>query len=177
MDEEDAGRASDSPELESRPPTEDDLVRLCRALNDLKARYVVVGGFAIIQLGLPRPTGDIGLLIATDLENEARVFKALEVFPDRAVRELDPGDVAKYIVVRVADEVLVDLMHSAGGLDYAAVAGDVVERQVQGVSIPFASAERLWQMKVRTHREKDAPDLVFLRDYFRVHGASPPDDI
>lgn len=175
MDEEDVGGESGSAEgLEPRPPTEGDLVRLCRALNELGAKYIVVGGFAMIQLGLPRPTGDIDLVIATDLENEALVFKALEVLPDNAVRELDRGDVGKFGVVRVADEVLVDLMRSAGGVDYTAAAGGIVVREVQGVPIPFASARLLWRMKARTHREKDAPDLLFLRDYFRAAGEEPP---
>ncbi|MDP9292317.1 MAG: hypothetical protein M3O82_08135, partial [Verrucomicrobiota bacterium] len=82
---------------------------LCRRLNQLGARYVVVGGFAISQAGYGRPTGDIDLVIDTELANEALVYKALEILPDKAVRELDPGDVAKFVVVRVADEVLVDL--------------------------------------------------------------------
>ena len=86
---------------------------------------------------------DIDLLVATDLENEARVFKSLEIFPDKAVLQLDPGDVAKYTVVRVADEVLVDLMQSACGIDYAEAAKDVVIREVQGVPIPFASPRLL----------------------------------
>ena len=49
MDDEDAGGAGRSPsELESRLSTEDDLVRLCRRLNEVGARDVVIGGFAII---------------------------------------------------------------------------------------------------------------------------------
>jgi len=36
-----------TPELESREPTVEDLRDLCRELNRLTARYVVVGGFAM----------------------------------------------------------------------------------------------------------------------------------
>ena len=56
------------------------------------------------------------LLIDPSLENERRVFDALATLPDGCVRQLDPGDVAKYTVVRVADEILVDLMASASGI-------------------------------------------------------------
>src|SRR5215216_16772 len=93
----------------SRPPLEEDLVTICRRLNELGAKYLVCGGFAIILAGYPRFTGDIDLLIDASLENEAKVFKALEVLPDRAVRDLAPGDVEKYVVCRVGDEVTVDL--------------------------------------------------------------------
>ena len=47
-----------------------------------------------------------------------RLYTALESLPDQAVKELDPGDVLKYVVVRVADEILFDLMASASGIDY-----------------------------------------------------------
>ena len=59
-------------------------------------------------------TGDIDLMVAVDLENEARVFSALSTLPDNAVRELKPGELQQYNVIRVADEILVDLMRSAG---------------------------------------------------------------
>ena len=42
----------DGAPLESRTPTLEDLIELCRRLNDEGARYVVVGGMAILQLGL-----------------------------------------------------------------------------------------------------------------------------
>ncbi|MGB8466602.1 MAG: hypothetical protein WCE49_16765 [Terrimicrobiaceae bacterium] len=98
-------------ELVPRPPAEEDLVALCRILNKLGARYLVIGGYAIIHAGYPRFTGDLDILIDTAQENEAKVFEALRSLADRAADELDPGDVAKYTVVRVADEIVVDLMN------------------------------------------------------------------
>src|SRR5688572_32153038 len=129
MDDTNAGSGPQG--LESRPPTEADLVLLCRALNEQNAKYIVIGGFAVIQAGLPRTTGDVDLLIATDPENEGRVYKALEMLPDKAVRELQPGDTSRYTVIRVGDEIIVDLMKAACGIDYAAASGDVVVREVQ----------------------------------------------
>ncbi len=168
---------SGSPEgqLTPRPPLEEDLAGLCRELNRLGARYVVVGGFAIIQAGYPRTTGDVDLVIDTDLGNEARVYQALESLPDQCVKELEPGDISKYLVVRVADEILVDLMASASGIDYSEASKSVVIRDVGGVPIPFASPELLWRMKRHTHREKDAPDLLFLRQWFEAEGKIPPE--
>ena len=162
-------------ELTSRTPEQADLVELCRQLNSRGARYLVCGGFAIIQAGYPRLTGDIDLLVDASLENEAKVFAALETLPDKAVLQLDPGDIAKHIVCRVADEVLVDLMGKAAGIDYAEAARDIVVREVDGVAIPFASPLLLWRMKRHTHRVKDAPDLLFLRQLFEADGITPPE--
>lgn len=172
MDEPNAGAQPEN--LEPRPPLEADLVALCRELNQRRARYVVIGGFAVITAGLPRATGDIDLLIAVDPENEAKVFSALSTLPDNAVRELKPGELQQYQVIRVADEILVDLMATAGGIEYEDAAKEVVVREIQGVPIPFASPRLLWRMKVVTHREKDAADLVFLRYWFAEHGQEPP---
>jgi hypothetical protein len=163
-------------ELIPKPPEREDLVALCRELNERGARYVVVGGFAIIVAGLPRTTGDVDLVIDASLENEAKVFAALATLPDGCVRELEPGDVAKHVVVRVADEILVDLMASASGIDYAEASKSVVVREVDGVEIPFASPPLLWRMKSRTHREKDRGDLEFLRQWFAARGETPPED-
>jgi hypothetical protein len=65
-------------------------------------------------------------------------------------------------------------MRSAGGIDYAEAAKDVVIREIDGVRIPFASPRLLWRMKAKTHREKDAADLVFLRQWFAERGEEPP---
>jgi hypothetical protein len=165
----------DSPEeLASRPPSLEDVVGLCRALNELGAKYVLVGGFAIRAAGYVRETMDIDLIVAADLENEAKVFKALESLPDQAVKELKPGEVSQYVVIRVADEIVIDLMAKASGIDYAEAAESVVIHELDGVKIPFASPELLWRMKVHTHREKDAPDLFFLRKWFESEGRTPP---
>ena len=172
MDEPDAG--SKPEDLEPRPPLESDLVGLCRELNQRGAHYIVIGGFAVIAAGLPRVTGDIHLLVASDRENEAKVFSALSTLPDNAVRELQPRELQRYNVIRVADEIIVDLMGSAGGIDYNKAAQEVLVREIQGVPIPFASPRLLWRMKVVTHREKDAGDLVFLRYWFSEHGEDLP---
>lgn len=161
--------------LTSRPPLQHDLVFLARTLNELGAHYLVVGGLAIIHAGYPRMTADVDLIIATDPANEAKVYEALRSLPDRAVDELDPGDVAKYVVVRINDEITVDLMRSASGIEYEEAARDLVIRHVDGVEIPFASPHLLWRMKKSTHRPKDEADLQFLRQWFAARGETPPD--
>jgi hypothetical protein len=166
-------RPPEDADLESREPTVEDLRDLCRALNERGARYVVIGGFAILAAGYNRRTMDVDLLVADDPDNEARVFSALATLPDNAVRDLQPGELRQYSVNRVADEILVDLMRLASGIDYRAAAADVVVREVDGVPIPFASPRLLWRMKSVTGREKDAGDLVFLRFWFAERGETP----
>jgi predicted nucleic acid-binding protein len=150
------------------------LRNLCRELNRRGAKYVVVGGFALLAANYNRRTMDVDLLVAADAQNEASVFSALSTLPDNAVQELRAGELQQYNVIRVADEILVDLMRAAGGIDYAEAAKDVVVREVDGVPIPFASPRLLWRMKIVTHREKDAGDLRFLRQWFAERHEEPP---
>jgi len=145
------------------------LSRLCAELNRLGARYVVVGGFAIIQAGYARFTDDLDLLVDPSIENERLVFEALRCLPDQAVNQLEPGDVEKFIVVRVGDEILVDLMKTSCGVDYAEAIKDAEYSEIDGVRIPFASPRALWRMK-QTKREKDVPDRLFLRMLLESQG-------
>ena len=149
-----------------RPPEQIDLVRLCRELNQRHARYLIIGGMAINQLGLIRATEDIDLLIEPSRENQERVRTALEILPDKAVRELLPDDLDNYFVVRVADEIVVDLMLKACGVSYEEAAAEIVFRQLGDVTVPFASAKLMLRLK-QTHREKDEVDRQFLEQKLR----------
>lgn len=87
----------------ARAPEPADLVRLCRALNAAHARYLLVGGFAVIAHGATRFTKDIDLLVDDDPDNIARVKQGLSILADkRCGGRSGPGRPA-YVVVRVAD--------------------------------------------------------------------------
>ena len=151
----------DGPAPEARPPGLADLVSLCRNLNQERARYLVIGGMAIIQAGFVRATEDIDLLVDTSSENMDRVRAALLKLPDGAVRDMADDDLERYAVVRVADEFVVDLMKAACGITYGEASGLVDVVTIQGVPIPFANPVLLWRTK-QTVREKDRLDRVFL---------------
>jgi hypothetical protein len=150
----------------TRVPTDADLVSLARELNRLGVAYVVVGGFAINRLGLVRATEDIDLLIARDRANQALVKQALEFLPDRAIRELGDEDIAQWMVVRVNDDITIDLMTEAGGVRFEDTAGGIETEVIEGVPIPFAGAELMLKMK-QSPRDKDVGDRSFLQQLIR----------
>lgn len=151
---------------DSRPPTLEDLLLLCRSLNEAGARYLVVGGFAVMQHGFTRATEDIDLLVESSPKNQAKVKKGLEALPDKAVLEIADDDLRNWVVVRVADEIVVDLMLAACGIRYEEASKEIETVSIQGVPIPFASPALLLRMK-QTHREKDALDRIFLEQKLR----------
>jgi len=149
--------------LESRPPTLADLLELCRNLNENGAKYIVVGGMAVIQHGFVRATEDIDLLVDTSPENEDKIRESLLFLPDKAIKELRKGDIENYTVVRIADEIVIDLMESACGINYNEAINSILNVEIKGVQIPFASVELLWKMK-QSYREKDKLDRLFLSE-------------
>jgi len=144
-----------------RLPNQSDLIALCRSLNKEGARYLVVGGFAINHHGFIRATEDIDILVDVDPENQRRVKKALEILPDRAILELGDDDLRDYTVVRVSDDILVDVMTAACGIDFEEASGFVEIAHIEGVPIPFATPQLLLRMK-QTYRENDIADRIFL---------------
>lgn len=151
----------------TRIPHAGDLIKIARELNRLKVAYVVVGGFAINRLGFVRATDDIDLLIARDLANQALVKQALEVLPDKAARELANDDLSQWVVVRVNDDITVDLMTSACGVTYDEARAGIESVEMDGVSIPFAGAELMLKMK-QGWRNKDAEDRSFLQQLLKT---------
>ncbi len=147
----------------SRAPELEDLLRLCKALNAENVQYVLIGGFAVILQGFVRGTKDIDLLVEASPENVRRLKRAMAVLPDNAIELIADDEIEKYGVVRIADEIVVDLLKSACGVDFARAAdGGIETKVVDGVPIPVARKELLIETK-QTVRSSDATDVQFLR--------------
>jgi len=147
----------------SRAPELEDLLALCKALNAESVRYVVIGGFAVILHGFVRATKDIDLLVEASAENVQRLKRAMAVLPDNAIALIADDEVEKYRVVRIADEIVVDLLQEACGVDYARASDGGIEiKTVEGVPIPIGRKELLIETK-QTVRPSDAADVHFLR--------------
>jgi Nucleotidyl transferase of unknown function (DUF2204) len=153
----------------SRPPRPEDVALIAGALNEAGARYLLIGGFAVNAHGLLRPTKDIDFLIDDSPENVERAKKALAILPDNAAAEIADTDVREYGVVRVADEVVVDLLGRACGLSYQEAIADAQKMNIEGVEVPVASLRTLIRTK-QTYRPSDAADRQFLEDKLANEG-------
>ena len=75
------------------------------------------------------------------------------------------------MVVRIADEFVVDLLKAACGVEYEEARDLIEEVELEGVRIfPFASPALLWRTK-QTVRAKDELDRLFLSTLL-AHGPS-----
>jgi predicted nucleotidyltransferase len=146
---------------EVRPPTIADVGRICRALQEAGARYVLIGGFAVILHGGHRTTKDIDLLVDPAPENVARLKKALSVLEDDAAREIGLDDLQTYTVVRVADEVMVDLLAAACGVTWSEAQASATRIDIEGTAVIVADRRTLIRTK-QTLRPSDAADRAWL---------------
>jgi predicted nucleotidyltransferase len=138
------------------------LLRVCSLLNAEGASYFIVGGYACILHGIIRTTKDVDLLVEPSPANLKKVLNGLAKMEDGWAKEITPQDLLENVVVKISDEVEVDVSTQAWKVRYAdAVAsGQFVE--IDGVRIPFVSIETLIASK-ETYREIDQWDAAQLR--------------
>ena len=134
------------------------LLRVCSLLNDHGAKYLIVGARACWLHGYIRATMDVDILIPEDLENHMRVIAALSELEDHAAAELTPQDLVENLVVKIADEVEVDVSTRAWKVSYADAIGTSLKATIQGVKVPYVDLQTLIKSK-STQREQDKVDV------------------
>lgn len=137
----------------------DALLKLLQRFHDEGVQYILVGGHAVRLNGFLRSTEDIDVLLPMSIENGRRVIRALSFLPGAA--ELRPewfeSDAAEPENIRVADELLVDLLFAANGETYDSLQPHVRTLTVDAVEIRTLDIEGLLKTK-RTGRDKDEID-------------------
>src|SRR5881397_471381 len=138
------------------------LLRVCSLLNNRGAKYLIVGARACWLHGYIRATMDVDILVPEDLENHARIIAALSELEDHAAAELTPRDLLENVVVKIADEVEVDVSTRAWKVSYPQAVPNACEVVIDGVRVPYLGLDSLIASK-ETYREKDQLDLLQLR--------------
>jgi hypothetical protein len=133
------------------------LVRVCELLNQAGAKYLICGAQACILHGLVRTTEDVDILVEATEENFQRVINGLGRMHDGAANELTPLDILENVVVKVADEVEVDVSTKAWKITYTEALPTATQLIVEGVCVPFLGLDTLIASK-ETYREQDAID-------------------
>ena len=134
------------------------LLRVCSLLNRYKTRYLIVGARACSLHGYIRATTDVDILVPEDLENHGRLIAALSELEDHAAAELTPQDFIDNVVVKIADEVEVDVGTRAWTISYAHAVGTALKTTIQDVEIPYLDLQTLIASK-RTQRDQDQVDI------------------
>ena len=137
----------------------DPLLELLRRLDEQGVRYILVGGHAVRLNGFLRYTEDIDLLLPRSAENGERAKQALAHLPSaeqlQAAWFEPPAEAPENI--RIADDILVDILFAANGETYESLQPHVVRTKVEGVPIVTLDIEGLLKTKT-DFRDKDRID-------------------
>ena len=143
---------------------EDALLDLLRRFQDEGVQYVVVGGQAVRLNGFVRATEDIDILLPSSIENGRRVIRALAFLPSGKDLQADwfevsPGEPEN---IRIADDLLIDLLFAANGQTYESLQDSVSTLQINGVAVRTLDIEGLLKTKT-DYRPKDQIDREVLQ--------------
>jgi hypothetical protein len=141
------------------------LLTLLARFREERVEYVLVGGQAVRLNGFVRATEGIDVLVKPSRENGERIIRALDFLP--SPRELDAGWFVPAVDgavenIRVADELLIDLLFSANGETYESVQPFVRELVIEGTVVRVLNIDGLLRTKT-DYREADVLDKQVLR--------------
>jgi len=151
----------------SRAATIEDLKVLAASLNDRGVEYLLIGGYALAAHGYHRATIDIDVLVPASTETGRAVRQALLVLPDRAAEDIDPEWFEEGEKIRVADEIVVDVMFNAAGETFETLEPFSEIIDLDGVPVRTVNLEGLLRTK-QGAREKDIADRLVLEAALRV---------
>lgn len=125
--------------------------------------YVLVGGFAVRMNGFLRLTEDIDVLLPRSLENGRKVIKSLHFL--ESAKELDPEwfnpPLDEPENIRVADELLIDLLFAANGETFESLRPHMRRVDLGGIEIITLDIDGLLKTKT-DYRDKDKIDRFAL---------------
>jgi predicted nucleotidyltransferase len=135
---------------------------LLRLLNESEARYLIVGGYAIMKYSEPHYTKDLDVWVDNSVENSARVFDALRKFG--APLETDKITSATFTCNDLTYQigiapVRIDILTNITGVEFSLAWQNRVSGLVFGVPVQFISLDDLIANKQATGRASDLDQL------------------
>ncbi|HEU0291360.1 MAG TPA: DUF6036 family nucleotidyltransferase [Anaerolineales bacterium] len=140
-----------------------DFSDLLRIFNDHGVRYMVIGGYAVVQYAEPRFTKDLDMLISTDIKNAEAVYKALLEFgaPLAGLIAKDFAEEGFFFQMGVPP-VRVDILMGIPGIQFEECWNRRMEVDFEGLKVIFISKQDLIASKRAAGRPQDLIDADLL---------------
>jgi Nucleotidyl transferase of unknown function (DUF2204) len=137
-----------------------DLLQIFKKYN---VKYLVIGGYAVVQYAEPRFTKDLDVLISVDQENAEAVYKALAEF-GAPLSGLTPEDFSEegYFFQMGVPPVRVDVLMGIPGVKFDQCWERRVEVDFDDLKVIFMSKQDLIISKRAAGRPQDLIDADLL---------------
>ena len=145
------------------------LLDLLGRFREEGVEYVLVGGQAVRLNGYLRATEDIDVLVRPTRDNGEKIIRALQVLKSSQEMEAGwfvPSADGNVENIRVADDLLIDLLFVANGETYESIQPHIRELVIEGTPVRVLNIDGLIKTKTG-YREKDLLDkrvLARIRD-------------
>jgi hypothetical protein len=138
---------------------------LLSALNLCEARYLVVGGYAVMLYSEPRYTMDLDIWIDRTGDNARRVFRALAGF-GAPLKGIESSEFTRPEIVYQLGmpPSRIDILTSITGVEFEQAWSRRTVSEFDGISVPFIALGDLIADKRQTGRLSDLADCERLEE-------------
>lgn len=138
-------------------------IKIYKALNKNRVKYLVIGGVASVLYGVPRLTLDIDILIEPTLKNAESLIRAFREAGYKQALRTEPEDIIRMGMYTFSGELFIDVFSGARDEDFQKMWTRREVMQVGKTKIKVISLEDLIETKRHLGREKDKEDILLLR--------------
>jgi len=137
---------------------------LLRILNRHKARYLIVGAYAVIYYTEPRYTKDIDIWIEPEIKNARRVYRALKEFgaPLKGIKVTDFTNKNLFYQIGI-EPVRVDIIMGIKDLDFDFAWKNRSITTLEGIRVNIIGINELIKSKRKMRRYFDLADIEALK--------------
>lgn len=140
-----------------------DFSDLIKLLNKHKAKYCIVGAFAVAYHAQPRYTKDLDILVEPTLNNGQNIVKALVDFGFGSLKLKAKDFIPLKQVIQLGYEpIRIDLLTSIDGLTFAEVWKNKVVDKFGRYKTYYIGLKQLIKNKKSSNRPQDWVDLQLL---------------
>ncbi len=137
---------------------------LLKRLNDAGVRYIVIGGQAMLQEGMPRFTLDWDIFVPPfDQDNFDKINAVWEDELDMTLEPLDIHTGEGFVQTFQTTKGIVQFHLAPPGLPkFSVVETRAVTHDFRGIPVKYLCLDDLLRSKQTVARDKDSDDILFL---------------
>jgi len=137
-----------------------DFKELFELFNKNRVEYVIVGGYALANLGAPRYTGDIDILIHSSDENAQNILDSLNEFGfDSLDLSISDFTQPKQVIQLGYPPSRIDILTSITGVEWKEINENAVSDFFMGEPVRYIGLEQYIKNKKAIGRAKDLADI------------------